>query len=136
MEDGDRKKLCEIPWSRGQRLICSISTFHEKPCLDIRLHYYDPDTKDWLPTKKGIWVPIEKAKDFHKLIMYAFDRLNKGGTEITKPNDNNIQVTIPHIEGKPKQPPENDSEKERTGLTENNPDDDPEKLMDEFLRPK
>lgn len=93
----DRNTLGWLPWPRGQRLICSVRTFQERTGLDIRVHYFDPEINEWRPTKKGIWVPIEKAKDFHEFIMKAFDRLSTYGVETTQQSGNDVHLPPPPI---------------------------------------
>lgn len=137
MENGHTNIIGELSWSRGQRLICSISTFREKTGLDIRLHYFDPETKNWHPTQKGIRVPIEKAKDFHGLIMKAFARLSTYGVETTQPSGNDVHLPPPPIE--PGQPSVDTSglhegdPKKSEPKGENGTDVDPEERINDWL---
>lgn len=140
MENDNRKILCGMSLPHGQRLICSISSYRGKKGLDIRLHYFDPETKEWCPTQKGIRVPIEKARDFQKLIIEAFAQLDTSSNETTQSSSNDGQFTLLHIGGNSKQPSanhsdllEDDSENEKSEPPENDTDDDPEKRMNEWL---
>lgn len=44
--------------------VASISTYRDKPNLDIRRYYKDDDKERWAPTGKGIRIPLDEAPKF------------------------------------------------------------------------
>jgi len=55
----------QIDLGPTQQLIFSISTFRDKNYFDIRTWFQD-QSGEWKPTKKGIHFTFEKFKDFEK----------------------------------------------------------------------
>lgn len=135
MEGNDTIQFGSLPWARGQRLFCTLRTFRGKTGLDIRLYFYDSESEDWRPTQKGIWVPIQRAQEFHDLIENAYVRLRTLGNEQTA--SSGYVPTTPPQPGD-KEPTEKKHEIGMDGEYPNRekPDEDPEELMNRHLRAK
>lgn len=99
MEINDEILLGYIQWTRSQRLFCKMRTFKGKIGLDIRLFYQESESDDWLPSPKGIWVPIKKAQEFHDLIENAYTRMKTIDSEQIKPTAHESTI-IPESEDK------------------------------------
>jgi hypothetical protein len=135
MESNDEIPFGWLPWARGQRLFCTLRTFHGKTGLDIRLFFHDPESGDWRPTQKGIWVPIQRAQEFHDLIVNAYARLKAFGGEKTPPSE--YEPTPPP---KPVNKEPTDQEhaigQDVRHSDREEPDEDPEELMNRHLKSK
>jgi hypothetical protein len=55
-----------IEMNPTQQLVFSVSSFKGKKYVDIRTWFQD-QTGEWKPTKKGIHLSVEKFEDFKKL---------------------------------------------------------------------
>lgn len=53
----------EIRKSNSQKIVISKSVFQGKEMIDIRIYFYDVDTGEWKPTKKGVSFSPDLAKD-------------------------------------------------------------------------
>lgn len=98
MEEDEKKELGMMPWSRGQRLICALRNYNGKIGFDLRLHFFDPQSEDWRPTHKGIWVPIQKVQDFHECLGGAIERLKSLSVETKPPGTNRPENEKPDQE--------------------------------------
>lgn len=64
MED-DSIVLQKLKWSRGERLVFQLRSLNGRRAIDIRRFTLNEDD-EWVPTKKGIWVPLERLLDFER----------------------------------------------------------------------
>lgn len=68
--------ICSVELNATQKIIFSISVYRGKKYFDIRT-WFQGDSGEWSPTKKGIRLSFEKFADFEKamgLIKEAVDR--------------------------------------------------------------
>jgi hypothetical protein len=61
------KKVGEIDFSERKKVIINILNIERKIRLDIRTYFYNQNN-EWIPTKKGVNVPIEKVNDIINLL--------------------------------------------------------------------
>ncbi len=52
--------LAIIPKGKTRCIIVRLATFKGATRLDIREHYRDDDTGEWLPTKSGVTMPANE----------------------------------------------------------------------------
>lgn len=81
MQEEQSNELCSIPWKKGQKLICNLRTYRGNTALDIRIHFFDFQLEEWQPTKAGIWVPLEKTREFKSCIEEAIAKLQQWGVQ-------------------------------------------------------
>jgi len=62
----------ELSLGPTQTLLFSLSNFRDKNYMDIRTWFQD-QSGEWKPTKKGIHFSIDKFQDFEKLIKTLSD---------------------------------------------------------------
>ncbi len=65
----------ELELSTTQKLVFAVSCFRNKKYFDIRTWFQD-DSGEWKPTKKGVHFAFEKFEDFEKLIE-SFSTISK-----------------------------------------------------------
>ena len=135
MEGNDTIRFGWLSWSRGQRLFCTLRTFRGKTGFDIRLYFYDLESKDWHPTQKGIWVPIQRAQEFHDLIVNAYARLITLSNEQTPPNGY-VPTMSPQPGDKESTEKKHEIGPEGDQSDREEPDENPEELMNKHLSSK
>jgi len=66
-----------IELNSTQQLVFSVSTFKGKVYIDIR-NWFQDQTGEWKPTKKGVHLSMEKLTEFDKLskIFSEIQKLN------------------------------------------------------------
>jgi hypothetical protein len=57
----------ELDLGPTQKLLFSISSFRDKNYIDIRTWFQD-QSGEWKPTKKGVHFNIDKFEDFKKMV--------------------------------------------------------------------
>jgi len=61
------KEVGEIVFSDRKKIIINILDIEKKIRLDMRTYFYNHNS-EWVPTKKGINLPIENLKDIITLL--------------------------------------------------------------------
>jgi hypothetical protein len=61
-ETNDEVLISVIDKGLGSRVHVRLSRFREKDYLDIR-NFYEGEDGEWLPTRKGIAIPVELYDD-------------------------------------------------------------------------
>lgn len=73
MED-DGIVLENLKWSKGERLVFRLTSLRGRRAIDIRKFALSEDD-EWVPTKKGIWVPLERLWDFERAFQSACESI-------------------------------------------------------------
>jgi hypothetical protein len=53
-EEGGSGMIREIRKSNSEKIVISKSVYRGRERVDIRVHYFDVDSGEWRPTKKGV----------------------------------------------------------------------------------
>lgn len=141
--DEDSATIGWLPWAQGNRLICKLRTFRGRTGLDLRIHYLDSETEVWRPTKKGLWVPIERTQEFRDLLDKVYSRLESTVSDSTQERTSGEYATVERerkeADGAPAVPSAPQSESNNIDVENDNAEgdgikDDPEKRMNEWLQ--
>ena len=73
-ETGDEVLVGVIDKGLGSRVHVRLSRFRDKDYLDIR-NFYEGDDGEWLPTRKGIAVPVELYADLMQVLEGAKEQV-------------------------------------------------------------
>lgn len=68
----------DIPKNQSEIIRVSLSEFNGHQGINIRTFYLDKKTETYLPTKKGIWIPIKIAPDVSATFVDALKQLAEG----------------------------------------------------------
>jgi len=71
---GNRKGIGDFDLTDTTKVVASISEYRGTKRVDLRV-WWKPDDADWVPTKKGVSVPVEKWPEMLKLILAVGDNL-------------------------------------------------------------
>ena len=66
----------EIQKNSTEKIRVSIESYKGHEFIDVRV-YYEDDTGEWRPTKKGIAIPTDKAEELLALIKKAYGEISK-----------------------------------------------------------
>lgn len=119
MED-DGIELQNLKWSRGKRLVFQLSSFNGRRALDIRLFALNDDD-EWVRTRKGIWVPLERLLDFETAFQSCVESIRG-----KKAPSVDAEQPDPAIDGS-----KDETSDSHEGWSET--DKDPEDLMNDWL---
>jgi hypothetical protein len=61
--------LLKITRSESEQIIAQRSSYKDKEYLDIRVNWKPEDKDEFIPTKKGVSIPIEKAEKLARRIL-------------------------------------------------------------------
>lgn len=76
--------LATLPYRAGHEIRVTRSVFKGRELVDLRIWIDDalpPDEGAWIPTKKGIAVPVERLGELVELMREAHDRLTTDNQE-------------------------------------------------------
>ena len=69
----------EIPKNQSEIIRISRSEHNGHLGINVRVWYLDTKTEAYLPTKKGIWIPIKHVPDVLEAVTGALAQINEGG---------------------------------------------------------
>jgi hypothetical protein len=71
----EEKKMLigEIEKNDLERVRISVQSFKGGVYLDIRTYFHQRDNDDWIPTRKGVSIPIDNINDLMKYTRKARD---------------------------------------------------------------
>jgi hypothetical protein len=75
-ETGDEVLIGVIDKGLGSRVHVRLSRFRDKDYLDIR-NFYEGEAGEWLPTRKGIAVPVELYADLMGVLQGAKEQIEQ-----------------------------------------------------------
>lgn len=75
-ETGDEVLIGVIDKGLGGRVHVRLSRFRDRDYIDIR-NFYESDDGEWLPTRKGIAVPVELYGELLAALAAAKEEIDK-----------------------------------------------------------
>ena len=70
----------EIPKNQSEIIRISRSVHNGYTGINIRVWYIDEETEKYLPTRKGVWIPLGLAPEVSNALLEALDQM---GQEVT-----------------------------------------------------
>lgn len=68
MEAQDKKVVYAFPRGQGEEVQVAITKYKGKYYIDLRQWFQDEETKTLIPTKKGVFIPLECATELKKAV--------------------------------------------------------------------
>ena len=65
--------------SKSGRIDVAFKEYQNKTYLDIRKMYFNKDKEEFLPTSKGIFIPVDKIESLQKALKLAMKEAEDNG---------------------------------------------------------
>ena len=77
METQESKVIYSFPKGNGEELQISLRNFKDKYYIDLRVWYQSKSDQNFLPTKKGICLTLDKIPELYKGVDRAMKLVDK-----------------------------------------------------------